>query len=429
MNRTLILLLLILAAPAAGQVVELTIEGPIGPIAAEYLESSLAAAEREGAACVVVVLDTPGGLDTAMRDMVRAIMASPVPVAVHVAPDGARAASAGVFLLAAAHVAAMAPATNTGAAHPVNMGGAMDSTMAEKVTNDAVAYLESVASRRGRLGPWCEDMVRRSASVTADSALALGMIDVVVRDTPSLLAWCDGRSVETVDGPATLSVDGAEIRRRDMSARQRLLRQITNPNVAYILMMLGVYGLFFELSRPGAILPGVIGGISLLLAVVAFQALPVNTAGLLLILLGMILLLLEVKIASHGVLGIGGVAALLLGSLMLFKSGSYLGDLSLRVILPVVLCTSALLLVVAGLGLRAQRRPVTTGAEGLVGVTGTVTRTADGEPRAEGTAEIFGELWSFRADRPVSPGDHVRVQAREGRTAVVVAVDDDANDA
>ena len=411
------LALIFYAAPAACGVVRLDLVGPVGPIAVEYLDDGIARAAETDAQLVVLVLDTPGGLDASMRDIVRAIFASRVPVAVYVAPDGARAASAGVFLLAAAHVAAMAPATNTGAAHPVNMGGQLDETMAEKVTNDAVAYLQSVAARRGRSGSWCERVVRSSASVPADTALALGMIDVVAADLDELIAWCDGRTFETPAGPVVADLGHAAVESMPMSARQKLLRQIVNPNVAYILMMIGVYGLFFELSRPGAILPGIVGGISLILAVVAFQALPVNTAGLLLILLGLVLLLLEIKVTSFGMLALGGVAALFLGSMLLFRGDSPLGQLSLRVVVPMVVVTAALLLGVAGLGLRAQMSPPRSGVAALVGAAAVVRRIdGDGESAASGVVEVSGELWSFAAGRELTVGDRVVVESVDGRT-------------
>jgi membrane-bound serine protease (ClpP class) len=406
-------------ATAAPLVLVLQWRGVIGPIAAEYLAEGVAEAARRDAALVVLALDTPGGLDTAMRDMVQDILASDVPVAVHVWPAGARAASAGVFLLAAAHVAAMAPTTNAGAAHPVNMGGEMDEVMSDKVTNDAVAYLTGLAAGRGRATGWCEGVVRESVSVPADSALAVGMIDVVSVDTADLIAWCDGRV--PAGGGAEMRTGGAWVVEMPLSWRQKFLRTITEPNVAYIFLMLGIYGIFFELSRPGAVLPGVVGALGLLLAVLAFQGLPVNYVGVLLLLLGVILLLLEIKITSYGALGVGGTVALLLGSLLLFENAGPVGSLSLKLVVPVVVFTVLLFLGIIGLGLKAQRRPPSTGPEALAGLTGRVIKI--GAPEAErgrhGVVEVFGEYWSFDADTPVGTGERVVVTGYgDGRVRV-----------
>lgn len=403
-------------------------EGPIGPITAEYLAGALREAEYDRVDLAVLRLDTPGGLDTSMRDMIQDIMASPVPVAVYVAPAGARAASAGAFLLTAAHVAAMSPATNVGAAHPVNMGGKIDSTMAAKVTNDAVAYIRGLADRRGRNPDWCERAVRHSVSAQADSALALGVIDLIASDVPELLAACDGMEVEIegVDGLGVIRSAGAEIVVHDPSWRQKFLRRITDPNVAYIFLMLGIYGIFFELSRPGAIFPGVIGAVSLLLALLAFQSLPVNYVGIMLILVGMVLLLLEIKITSYGTLALGGVVSLLLGSLLLFENAGPLGSISLKVILPVVLVSSAFFLLLVWLAIRAQRLKRTTGADAVVGEEATVVSVIDaGEGGCECMVSVFGELWRCRSEQALQPGDKVEVTACDGRLVKVIALNSD----
>jgi membrane-bound serine protease (ClpP class) len=414
-------------APAAPKVHLLRIDGTIGPIVADYFVGEMAAAAEEGAVLVVLELDTPGGLDTSMRQMIRAIMPASVPVAVYVAPDGARAASAGVFILTAAHLAAMAPATNVGAAHPVNMGGQMDETMAEKVTNDAVAYLQGLARQRGRNVEWSERVVRESVSVTAEEALELGVIDLVATDLDDLLARADGRVVSIAGNERTLATEGAEIVRRHMDWRARFLQRITDPTVAYILLMLGFYGLFFELSNPGSLLPGIVGAICLLMAFLAFQSLPVNYVGVMLILLGLVLLLLEIKVTSYGALSVGGVAALLLGSLLMFDPGNPFGSLPLRVILPVVIFTVLLFLLLVGLGLAAQRRRHFSGLEALTGAEGEIV-VAEGQRGSwhVGRMRIAGEYWECRSTSPLRAGGKVRVVARQERCLIVetIATDD-----
>ena len=405
-----------------GTVHLLEVDGAIGPITAEYLVSEL---DPEGAAAsadmLVIRLDTPGGLDASMRRIVRAMLESGVPVVVHVAPDGARAASAGVFMLAAAHVSAMAPASNTGAAHPVDIGGKLDETMAEKVTNDAVAYLKSIADVRGRAGDWCEDMVRRSRSMTAEEALDAGLVDLLAADMDDLLAGIDGRLV-TVDGRARILKTGTpRIVLRPMSWHRKLMDTLVDPNIAYIFLMLGVYGLFFELSRPGAVLPGVVGAISLMLAVLAFQQLPVNYVGVILILLGMLMLLLEVKITSYGALSIGGATALFLGSILLIDDTGGVGRISLKLILPLIAATVLGFLLIVGMGLRALGRPVASGIEALVGVPGRVSDLFDdaGDGLVRGHIDIAGELWLFRGREDLAIGDKVIVQDTDGLELIV----------
>ena len=298
----------------------ITVNGVINPASAEYIGKSIKRANEQKAEAVVIELDTPGGLDTSMRDIVKNIIGSEVPVIVYVSPSGARAASAGVFITLAAHVAAMSPGTNIGSAHPVGVGEKMDKVMSEKVTNDAAAYIKSLAEKTGRNAKWAEDAVRKSVSATEEEALKLKIIDFVSDDLNVLLSTIDGKKVKTVAGERILKTAHVNVVREEMSLRHKILNVITDPNVAYMLMLLGFYGLFFELTNPGAIFPGVMGGICLILAFYAFQTLPVNYAGLLLIILAIILFILEIKIISHGVLTIGGVIAMLLGSLMLFES-------------------------------------------------------------------------------------------------------------
>lgn len=412
------------AAAATSIVHLLRIEGTIGPIVADYLAEELAMAEDAGADLVILELDTPGGLDTAMRQMIRDMLASPVPVAVFVAPDGARAASAGVFLLMAAHLAAMAPATNVGAAHPVNMGGEMDSTMAEKVTNDAVAYLQSLAKKRGRNIEWSETVVRHSVSVTAAEALELGVIDLVAEDVQDLLERADGHVV-TGEKSLTLRTRNAVIEERPMNWRAKFLQRITDPTVAYILLMLGFYGLFFELSNPGSLFPGIVGAICLLLAFLAFQSLPVNYVGVILIVLGLLLLLLEIKVTSYGTLTLGGVGALVLGSILLFDPANPFGSLPLRIITPVVIFTVLFFLVIVGLGLAAQRRRPSTGLEALTGQEAEIL-TSEGESAGtfKGRLQIQGEIWEYRSRRECRPGDSVKVVGAQGRVLLVAPQQD-----
>ncbi len=400
------------------------IDGAIGPITASYLARALRDAAADSAELLVIELDTPGGLDTAMRQMVQAILGSPVPVAVHVRPGGARAASAGVFLLAAAHVAAMAPATNVGAATPVNMGGGLDEAMQAKVTNDAVAYLQGLYRERERAVEWGEKFVREALSVTAEEALREGIIDLMAADLPSLLAGVNGREVSLAGGSRALRTEGAMVVERPFNWRERLLHRITDPTIAYIFLLLGFYGLFFELSNPGSVFPGVVGALCLLLAFLAFQSLPVNYVGVLLILLGLLLLLLEIKIASLGLLTLGGVVALLLGSLLLFDGGGMAGLLPLRVILPSVAVTVLFFALLVGLGLAAQRRRPRTGLDALRDAAGEILR-ADG-PRDgghEGRVLVQGEIWACRAAHPLRRGDRVRVT---GRAAGRLLVEGDA---
>ena len=394
----------------------LRIEGTIGPIVADYLDDELSHAVEKGASLVVLEIDTPGGLDTSMRQMVRAILASPIPIAVYVSPDGARAASAGVFVLTAAHLAVMAPATNVGAAHPVNMGGEMDEAMSEKVTNDAVAYLQSLAKQRGRNVEWSEEVVRESVSVHAEEALDLGVIDFVAENLEDLLAQADGHQV----GDLSIRTAGAVIEYRPMNWRGRFLQRITDPTVAYILLMLGFYGLFFELSNPGSLLPGIVGAICLLLAFLAFQSLPVNYVGVMLIVLGLIMLLLEIKVTSYGALSIGGVASLVLGSLLMFDPSNPFGSLPIRVILPVVLFSVVFFMVIVGMGLAAQRRRPFSGLDAMRGEIGKIiTIETEGSDRYSGRLQIQGELWEYRASNPLQQGDPVKVVGRQGRVLLV----------
>jgi membrane-bound serine protease (ClpP class) len=390
------------------EVMVITVNGVINPVSAEFIGKSIKKANEKKAEALVIELDTPGGLDTSMRNIVKNIIGSDVPVVVYVSPSGSRAASAGVFITLAAHIAAMAPGTNIGAAHPVGIGDKMDKTMAEKATNDAAAYIKSLAERNGRNAKWAEDAVRKSISATESEALKEGVIDLVSKDLTSLLADINGRKVKTVMGEKVLNTKNAVVVREEMGIRSRILDLISDPNVAYILMLLGFYGLFFELTNPGAIFPGVLGGISLILAFYAFQTLPVNYAGLMLIILAIILFILEVKIVSHGVLTIGGVIAMVIGSLMLFESPAPFMKLSLAIILPAVLITTLFFSLTFGLAYKAYKRKPVTGSEGLTGSQGVAYTeiTKDG-----GMVLLHGERWSAYSDEPVAKGKKVIVEA------------------
>ena len=394
------------AGASKGPIVLLTVKSTINPAISEYIENGLKKAAAEGAACVILQMDTPGGLDTAMRDIVQSLLNSPVPVIVYIAPSGARAASAGVLITLAAHVAAMAPGTNIGAAHPVGLGGGqMDETMLKKVENDAAAYAKSLAEQKGRNVEWAVKAVRESESVSAQKALELNIIDLVASSVPELIEKVDGREVETVWGKRTLALKDLPVEPMEMGWRYRLLDTLSNPNIAYILMMLGFYGLFFELSNPGVIFPGVFGAICLILAFFALQTLPVNYAGVLLILLAIVLFIAEIKVTSYGVLTLGGIVSLLLGSLMLIESPDPALRVSWFVILPMVATTAAFFLFAVSFALRAQLRQPTTGQEGLIGKRAKVMTPI----RQEGKVFVHGEYWNAQSDEPFEKGETVEI--------------------
>ncbi|MBW2040147.1 MAG: nodulation protein NfeD [Deltaproteobacteria bacterium] len=386
----------------------LKIEGVINPATAGFIIEGIEKAEKDGAPCLVIQLDTPGGLMESMRSIVKRILTSQVPIIVYVAPSGSRAGSAGVFITLAAHIAAMAPGTNIGAAHPVQMGEKkMSKEMEAKILNDTVAYIKNIARQRGKNEKWAESAVRESVSVTDKEALKLRVINLISPSLEDLLNRVDGRRVEISPGKViALEVKGLEIRTLKMSFRDRLLYTISNPNIAYILLMLGMYGLFFELANPGVILPGVIGGICLILAFFAFQMLPVNYAGIALIILGIILFIAEIKVTSYGMLSVGGVISLLLGSIMLIESPAEFLQISFtRFILPVVLVSAGFFLFALTMVVRAHRRRPTTGREGLVGETG-VAKT---DLRPEGLVEVHGEIWSAVAEEEITAGEGIKV--------------------
>jgi membrane-bound serine protease (ClpP class) len=403
----------------AAEVLRVEVSGVIGPAVADILVGAIRDAEEASAEALLVQLDTPGGLDDSMRRIVKAILASPVPVIVYVAPDGSRAASAGVFITYAAHVAAMAPGTNLGAAHPVALGaGEADETMLAKVTNDAVAYIRSLASLRGRNGDWAEQAVRESVSIPAEEALKTNVIDVVAAGPGTLLEQVDGRTVRTVMGDRTLHTAGAVVREVEVPWTQELLALVANPNVAYVLLMLGVYGLIFELSNPGLILPGTAGAICLILAFYAFSALPVSYAGIALIVLALALFVAEFLVPGFGILTGSGVVALILGSIMLMDTDVPFLQISWTVLVPMSTFAAAMGLMMAVMAIRAHRRRPVSGEEGMIGRLVTLEEAL----APEGHIWLEGESWRARAPGPVPAGARVRVVGFEGLLALVEPV-------
>lgn len=424
MKRVWFLCLLLAFLPGllpAQEVLQIKVEGSINPVTAGFIKRSIEEAHEREAECLLIHLNTPGGLVKSTRVIVSDILEAPVPVVVYVSPGGAHAGSAGVFITLAAHVAAMAPGTNIGAAHPVSMQGGTDSVMNTKTTNDAAAFIRAIAEKRNRNLEWAENAVRNSISVSEREALQQRVIDTIAPRTADLLQMIDGRTVEVSSGLVTLRTKGAKIETREMSWAERLLNIISDPNIAYILMMLGFYGLLFELYNPGAILPGVIGGIAIVLAFYAMHTLPINYAGLALIIFGIILFLLEIKITSGGMLAIGGVVALLLGSLMLIRPQSPFDAvrLSLSVVIPAVIVTAAFFLFIVGMGLKAQKVRSVSGLEGMVGDVG----ESLGALNPTGTVLVHGEIWQARSvGRPIEKGEKVRVVAMEGLSVAVEPV-------
>lgn len=412
---------LILPSSQGQTVVSIKIDGTINPAAAEFLHATLLKAAESEAECLILHLNTPGGLLKSTRVMVSDILESRIPVIVYVAPSGAQAASAGVFITLAAHYAAMAPGTNIGAAHPVTLQGGQDSTMMEKATNDAAAFVRTIAEKRHRNIAWAEEAVRKSFSITETEALKTQVIDGISRNLDSLLITLDGKSFETSSGMKTVRTKGAAIERWEMSFTERLLDVLSDPNIAYILMLLGMYGLIFELYNPGSILPGVVGGISLILAFYSMHTLPINYAGLALILFAVILFIVDIKVASHGLLSIGGVISLILGSMMLIRSDSALEfvQLSFSVILTSAALTLLFFMFLVGLGVRALRSKPTTGQEGLVGEIGEVLSTLN----PTGTVRVHGETWNAVALAGTIPEhSRVRVMKLENLTLTVEEV-------
>ena len=410
-------------AALAGTVTVVPLEGAIGPATASFARRSIERAAKEGAPLVVLRVDTPGGLDASMREIIKAILASPVPVAAYVAPSGARAASAGTFILYAAHVAAMAPGTNLGAASPVSIGGGAapqgkdkdgkpaEDTLSRKVTNDAVAYIRGLAELRGRNADWAEKAVREGASLPASAALRMKVIDLVAADLPALLARLEGRSVVIEGRKVALSLAGAPAVEMAMDWRSRVLSVITNPSVAYVLILVGIYALLFEFMNPGMILPGVVGTIALLLALYALHLLPVSYAGLALIGLGIAFMIAEAFLPSFGALGVGGIVAFVLGSVMLIEeTGMPEFEIPYALVGGVTVATAALLIGVAGMLARSRRRAVVSGREYLLGAPGEALEDFEGE----GWALVQGERWKVKVAGPVRRGRRLRVTGMRG---------------
>jgi membrane-bound serine protease (ClpP class) len=386
------LLFVLSSVSSAQKVVSITVDGTINPVVADYIHNSIKKADDEKAECLLIHLNTPGGLLQSTRIIVSDMLQSPVPVIVYVAPSGAHSGSAGVFITLAANIAAMAPQTNIGAAHPVELQGNMDTIMSAKATNDAAAFIRTIAQKRERNFQWAEDAVRQSLSITETEAVNTKVVDLIAKNDRDLLNLVDGRNVEVSAGTKTLHTKNASIETVEMGIFEKILNIISDPNIAYILFMLGVYGLMFELYSPGAIFPGIIGVIAIILALYTMQTLPINYAGLSLIIFAVILYLLEIKIVSHGLLAIGGTVSLLLGSMMLIKSGSSLEfiKLSMSVIISTAAVTAFFFLFIIGMGLRAQRLKPVTGGSAMIGKTGVSIETLD----PTGRVMLQGEIWN-----------------------------------
>lgn len=426
------ILLNVLAANGAEKtIIQLVIEGAIGPATDDYIERALANAEKQNAELVVIRMDTPGGLDSAMRGIIKSITNSSVPVATYVAPTGARAASAGTYILYASHIAAMAPGTNVGAATPVQIGLSpptspdknkegepkekTETAKKSKIINDAVAYIRGLAQLRGRNQDWAEKAVREAASLPAREALKMNVIDIVAAGMADLLKQIDGKEVQVMGQKRTLKTTGLPIQRVEPDWRSRLLGVITNPNIAYILMLIGIYGLILEFSNPGAILPGTIGAICLILALYSFQLLPINYAGMGLILLGIILMIAEAFEPSFGILGIGGAVAFVFGSIILMDTDAPGFGIDLSIIITFTVISALVFILVVGMAIKARRKPVVSGLEELVGSEAQVLQDFE----HKGTVSIHSETWQAVSDTPLHQGQQVRVRAVKGLTLLV----------
>jgi len=420
---TLILILLSIGAWAEGAKPVfniITIDGVITSPTAKYIADSISDAQQAEAEGLIILLDTPGGMDTAMREIAKSILNAPLPVIVFVSPPGARAASAGVIITEAAHIAAMAPGTNIGAAHPVSIGiggptGDKDKTMSEKVENDAAAYARSIAKARGRSEEWAEKAVRKSESITAEEALKLNVIDFVASDIDKLLVAIDQKEINLAKGKKKISTKNAIINNKKMGTRQGVLAAISDPNISYILLLIGLAGLYFELSTPGAILPGVIGGISLLLAFFGLSTLPVNYTGILMIIFGVILFIAEIKVMSHGMLTVGGIISLVMGSLLLFDTTEPALRLSLQVLVPSILLISSFFIIVSWMAIKAQLRKPFNGVEAMIGTEAETLTDIDNE----GKVFLQGQYWTATSEKTIKKGAKVKIVKVEGLSLIV----------
>lgn len=383
------------------------VEGIINPVSAKYIVNAIDQAQEENASCLILVLDTPGGLMESMRMIVKKMLSAEVPVVVYVAPSGARAASAGVFVTMAAHVAVMAPSTNIGAAHPVTLGGKeQDKAMMEKIVNDTVAFAKSIARKRGRNDEWAAKAVEKSVSITEEEALTLNVIDLVSPSLDDLIVSLDGREI-ALDEKETLvlATKDARVKKISMTWRDRLLDAISHPQIAYLLFLLGMMGIYFEISNPGAILPGVVGGIAIILAFFALQVLPINYAGLALMVLGVILFIAEIKVTSYGLLSVGGIICLLMGSIMLIDNPTEYLRISWQVIVPAVAVSGGFFVFAVAMAVRARLKKPTTGIEGLLGKIG----VAETDFRPDGRVAVHGELWTAESEDKIKKGNAVEV--------------------
>ena len=417
-RKLLVIALLLMVWPAnafgSDGIIVVKIEGAINPVVAEFVANEIRSANTSSEELIVIRMDTPGGLDTSMRKIIKAIQSSKIPVASFVSPGGSRAASAGTFITIASHIAAMEPGTNIGAAHPVNlMGGGTGGqakVMEDKVVNDASAYIRSLAEKRGRNTHWAELSVRKSVSVSAEEAKRLNVIDLVAANLDSLVLALDKREVKLGGSIITLNTAEKNITFKEMNSRQRILDIIASPNVAYVLMMLGLVGLYFELSNPGLILPGVVGSVSLVLALYAMQTLPINYAGLLLIILGVVLLIAEVNVMSYGLLAMSGAISIFLGSIMLIDSDDPAMQISKMILYPTLGMTFLFSIGSIYLAKKAHQLVTTTGMEGLLGEVGVVKETLN----LEGRVLIHGEMWMAESDTVISVGEKVSVEVVKG---------------
>ena len=415
-SRIITLLIFIIILPpsflyAQNEINVLKVEGVINPITAEYITDGIDKASNRNSVALIIQMDTPGGLDKSMRIIIKKILNSEIPIIVYVAPSGSRAASAGTYITLAAHIAAMAPGTNMGAATPVALGaGKIDEEMKKKIHNDAVAYIKSIAEKRGRNSKWAEEAVRKSVSISETEALKKGVIDLIANDLSELVKKIDKKKVAIDSKIYTINTKDVKIEYFEMEWRQKILAVISDPNIAFLLIILGFYGLFFELSNPGVVFPGLIGAIALILGGYALQLLPINYAGLLLIILAIVMFLLEIKVTSYGALTMGGVVSMVIGSIMLIDSPSPFLRISLKIIIPTTLATAAFFFFLFGAVIRTHQKKAVTGTEGLVGEVG----IAQEDIEKGGKVFIHGEIWDAISDMPLKKGEKIKVIKVEG---------------